>query len=137
MAGLWPAVLTPSQYATVVHDPAKGRLPRAVQPSMLLISGVVFSLIVWAVLWFVERDRHIPFTTALGLGFGIKLASFAIVLVLGAILGPFILAPVFFAAWAILCRYGRLSERHQGRRVHRRSIAAARTRARPRTGTFG
>jgi len=89
------------------------------------------------VLWFVKRDRPIPLTTALGLGVGIKLASFAIVLVLGAILGPFILAPVFFAAWAILCRYGPLSERHQGRRVHRRSIAAARTGARPGTRTLG
>jgi len=78
---------------------------------IFLLSGFLFSLVVYAVLWFVERDRHIEFTTALGLGFGIKLAEFAIVLVLGVVLGPFILAPVFFAAWAILHRYGRLSER--------------------------
>lgn len=78
----------------------------------LMIGGVTTGVILYAVLWLLERDRHVPFSTALGLAFGIRLASIVLALLLGAFFGPLVFVPICFAAWAILTRYGRLSEKH-------------------------
>ena len=38
--------------------------------------------------------------------------AIALALLLGAFFGPLVFVPICFAAWAILTRYGRLSEKH-------------------------
>ena len=75
-----------------------------------LISGFLWGCAIHAVRFVVDREASHPFSESLYLGFGIKLAAWAIVLFLGGLLGPLILAPVFFASFCILARYGKLSE---------------------------
>ena len=75
-----------------------------------LIGGLLWGIVIHAVRWIADREVAHGFSTSVYLGFGIKVAAAVIVLLLGGLLGPFILAPVFFAAWAILARYGKLSE---------------------------
>ena len=75
-----------------------------------LMSVLLFGVLLYGVLWVVERDIKPSFSHAIYLSAGIKLGMFAVVLVLGGLLGSLVLAPALFAAWAILHRYGRLSE---------------------------
>lgn len=75
-----------------------------------LVSGFLWGVAIHLVRWAVDREGPRTFTGSIYLGFGIKVAAWLIVALLGGLLGPFILAPVFFATWAILARYGKLSE---------------------------
>ena len=75
-----------------------------------LLGGLFWGVAIHAVRWAVDREHGHSFSESVYLGFGIKIAAAVTVLVLGGFLGPFVMAPVFFFAWAILARYGRLSE---------------------------
>jgi len=75
-----------------------------------LVSGFLWGCAIHAVRFVVDREVSHPFSGSVYLGFGIKIAAWAIVMFLGGLLGPLILAPVFFASWGILARYGKLSE---------------------------
>ncbi|MEM8885917.1 MAG: hypothetical protein AAGD14_17770 [Planctomycetota bacterium] len=74
------------------------------------IGGLLWGVAIHVVRFVVDRDIAHSFATSVYLGLGIKIAALLVVLLLGGLFGPFILAPVFFVAWAILARYGRLSE---------------------------
>ena len=75
-----------------------------------VLGGFLWSCAVHAVRWIVDRNYHPSFIDSVYLGFGIKLAAAAILLFLGGLPAPIVLALVFFVAWAILARYGKLSE---------------------------
>ena len=73
-----------------------------------------YAVVDWIDLWFIPTfnvaDSAIV-TGAVLLAFGIKIAVAMVILFLAGFLGPLILAPVFFVTWAILARYGGLSDK--------------------------
>ncbi|MHC4937885.1 MAG: hypothetical protein ACYTHK_02820 [Planctomycetota bacterium] len=84
-------------------------------PAMVVTSFFIGVTLLGIVLHLIRRtlmrDEHPSFRVSVFLAIGLKVAGFLIVAFLAGILGPFVLAPVFFASWAILARYGGLSEK--------------------------
>lgn len=74
------------------------------------IGGVLWGFAIHAMRWFVDREVGHDWRDSMMLGFGVKVAAFVTVAILGGFLGVLTLLPVFCFTWAILARCGKFSE---------------------------